>query len=44
VNSFLRQYAAIALTRHVEEGARPDGGQHHAPYSGRRRDRNRAPR
>ena len=43
MNSFLRQYAAIALTRHVEEG-RPEGGQHHVPYSGRRRDLNRAPR
>ena len=44
MNSFLRQYAVIALTRHVEEGMRPERGQHHSPYAGRRRDHNRDPR
>ena len=44
MNSFLRQYAEIALTRQLEEGTRPERGQHHSPYAGRRRDRDRGPR
>lgn len=39
MNSFLRQYAAIALTRHQHGTARPERGQHHPTYAGRRRDR-----
>jgi hypothetical protein len=39
MNSFLRQYAAIALTRHLEGTARRERGRHHRPYDGRRRDR-----
>ena len=41
MNSFLRHYSSIVMTRHQEEAARRDRGQHHPPYADRRRDRNR---
>jgi hypothetical protein len=41
MNSFLSQYVAVALVRHLDEQARVDRGQHHAAYGRSRRDRKR---